>query len=57
MDDIRNLSHRQLGHKKFDLVLMDPPWENKHVKRGLKRRKIEAKEQTHSVEFSFTKYN
>ena len=46
MDDIRNLSHRQLGYKKFDLILMDPPWENKHVKRALKRRKIEEKEQT-----------
>ena len=46
MDDIRNLSHRQLGYKKFDLILMDPPWENKHVKRALKRRKIEEKVQT-----------
>jgi len=25
---------------------MDPPWENKHVKRALKRRKIEEKVQT-----------
>ena len=46
MDDIRNLSRRQLGYKKFDLILMDPPWENKHVKRALKRREIEEKEQT-----------
>ena len=46
MNDIRNLSHRQLGYKKFDLILMDPPWENKHVKRALKRRKIEEKVQT-----------
>ena len=46
MNDIRNLSHRQLGYKKFDLILMDPPWENKHVKRALKRREIEEKEQT-----------
>ena len=46
MDDIRNLSHRQLGYKKFDLILMDPPWENKHVKRALKRRKNEEKVQT-----------
>ena len=46
MDDIRNLSQRELCYKKFDLILMDPPWENKHVKRALKRRKIEEKEQT-----------
>ena len=28
--------------KIFDLILIDPPWENKHVKRTLKRRRLQS---------------
>ena len=38
--DIGDLE-RSLGNHKFDLILMDPPWENKHISR-LKRRKNET---------------
>ena len=32
-----------LGKQKYNLILMDPPWANKHIKRTLKRRKLEQK--------------
>ena len=41
MDDIRNMSDL-IGEHTYDIVLMDPPWENKHVKRTLKRQKTET---------------
>ena len=42
MNDIRNIKQQLQKENKFDLILMDPPWENKHVKRTLKRRKLQS---------------
>ena len=42
-----------VGRQKYDLILLDPPWENKHVKRTLKRRKIEERLKNDSKEKSF----
>ena len=42
MNDISNIKRQLQKEKKFDLILMDPPWENKHVKRTLKRRKLQS---------------
>ena len=46
VDNIINLPNKLAGCT-FDLILMDPPWENKHVKRTSKRRRFE--EETSSV--------
>ena len=40
VNDIRDIKNQLENEKKFDLILIDPPWENKHVKRILKRRKM-----------------
>ena len=39
-----------IGKQEFDLILLDPPWENKHVKRTLKRRKIDIRIQNNSID-------
>ena len=41
VSDIRSIRTQLPFKKRFDLILIDPPWENKHVKRTLKRRKIQ----------------
>ena len=40
LDDVSHILTKLKG-RTFDLILMDPPWENKHVKRTMKRQKIE----------------
>lgn len=39
-DDIKNM--KKLGDEKFDLILLDPPWVNKYIKRKKKIKKDEG---------------
>ncbi|TRY75362.1 hypothetical protein TCAL_00764 [Tigriopus californicus] len=33
LDDISAIAHLRRANRKFDIILADPPWENRHIKR------------------------